>query len=647
MSATPASLAELLGGYRNHVLLRVIAGSQAYGLAMPSSDTDERGIFVLPPAAHAALREPADHLQDERGDVVYYSLRKFLGLAMAANPSALELLYSPADCLLFCAPAAEPLLAERAMFVTKRCVDSHVGYARAQIHRARGQNKWINNPQPVEAPRRESFCHVIVGVWPGTTVDRSAMPLRPQPLATSGIDLREYHCAALEHVPRTYRLYHYGQSAKGVFRNGQLVCESIPKEHEWSHLRGLLVFDEAGWEQARRDHTNYWQWREQRNEARWRTQEAGEIDYDAKNLMHTFRLLGSAEAILREGQPRVRFDGDERTFLLRVRAGALGYDELIERAQAKIDELLGLAQATTLPAAPDADAVEELQRCVTHAWQKTVVTVVALQPSRTRDDEAVHGVTAAKRQAIIDALADLSRELSIRILHACESGSRAWGFESVDSDYDVRFLYARECDWYLRVRAGKDSLVRMLPGALDLAGWDLRKALGLFASSNAALFEHLGSAIVYGDTDGLLQRLRTLVPEFFNPIAVGNHYLGLARKMCEAYLGAEQVNVKKLFYVLRPIAALQWIEQRLSMPPTRFDDVLAGSDLSAVERTWIGELQAQKVALREVDAIEFDPRVRAWIDDRMRHFESSVKALPYRGGRIELLDAVLAETLRS
>lgn len=195
------------------------------------------------------------------------------------------------------------------------------------------------------------------------------MPLRPVPLAQSGVDLREYHCAALEHVPRTFRLYHYGPAARGVFREDVLVCESIPREDEFTRLRGLLIYDETGYSRAKRDHEHYWQWRALRNEARWRTQEAGELDYDAKNLMHTFRLLMSADSILRRGAPRVRFEGPERDELLRIRAGAYSYDELVARAEERIAALEELRVAARLPAAPAPEFIDDLLRTVTERWE--------------------------------------------------------------------------------------------------------------------------------------------------------------------------------------------------------------------------------------------------------------------------------------
>jgi len=363
------TLQELLSDRNDHILLRVVSGSHAYGLATAQSDRDERGIFAVPQIDYVALSAPPEHLQDQRGDVVFYGLRKFLALAAAANPSALELLFAPSDTVLQCAPGGQLLWRHRQMFVTQRCLDSHVGYARAQIQRARGVNKWINNPQPEAAPRREAFCYVIDGPWPGQASSVNELPLRPRPLQETGIDLRQYHCAALERVPRTFRLYHYGDAAKGVFRDGNLVCESIPIEHETTRLRGLLVYDQSGYEKACTDHQNYWQWRRSRNEARWQTQERGEIDYDAKNMMHTFRLLLSAEAILQRGEVRVRFDGADRDFLRSVRAGQHSYEALVEQAECKVQALVAAQPRCGLPAAPDDRAVEQLLREITALWE--------------------------------------------------------------------------------------------------------------------------------------------------------------------------------------------------------------------------------------------------------------------------------------
>ena len=245
-------------------------------------------------------------------------------------------------------------------------------------------------------------------------------------------------------------------------------------------------------------------------------------------------------------------------------------------------------------------------------------------------------------EAIESAIQDVERSQDVKVLFACEAGSRAWGFASPDSDYDVRFVYVHRLDWYLRVSQGRDTIERMLPGDLDLSGWDLRKALALFHGSNAVFFEHIGSGIVYRDHGGLRRDLGALVPRFCNPIAVGHHYLGLAKRIHAEHLGSERVNLKKLFYVLRPLAAFRWVELRASAPPTAFADVLAGIDLDDRQRAWVDGLWKQKMAASERDASTIDPGIRDWIDEWMARCAESAKSLPHRGGDPAQLDALLA-----
>jgi predicted nucleotidyltransferase len=251
------------------------------------------------------------------------------------------------------------------------------------------------------------------------------------------------------------------------------------------------------------------------------------------------------------------------------------------------------------------------------------------------------------REAIDDALAAIESEQSVRVLFACESGSRAWGFASPDSDYDVRFVYVHHLDWYLRVSAGRESIERMLPLDLDLSGWELRKALALFGTGNATAFEHLGSDIVYRDVGGLRAALLALLPSFFNPIAAGHHYLGLASRMHAEHLGGAQVNLKKLFYVLRPLAAYRWIELRSTMPPTAFAGVLAGIDLEAEPRGWIDELMVRKQTIHERGESPLDPRLRRWIADWLARSRETADSLPRSGGNRDDLDRLSATTVRA
>lgn len=358
-------LIDLIEHHRQRIIFETVAGSRAYGTAHAHSDEDIRGVFVLPSTAYLSLQEPPRQVSDSKGDIVYYTLGRFLELALKANPNIIELLYMPEDCIRVQTTHWEQVVGLRQSFITKQAYASHVGYAQAQIKKARGRNKWVNRPQPETPPAQEDFCWIL----PRDTESSVDRPYRPQPLKTAGIDLTACHATALEHTSGLYRLYHYGPEAQGVFRDGNLACESIPLSEEAGRCIGLLIYNKGAYERALDDHRHYWDWRRLRNEARWRSQERGAIDYDAKNMLHTFRLLLSGEHILREGRPLVRFDGPALELLKGILAGEYGYDELIRMAEEKIMELGRLHAASSLPEMPDQNRAGELLRELTGAWE--------------------------------------------------------------------------------------------------------------------------------------------------------------------------------------------------------------------------------------------------------------------------------------
>ena len=195
---------------------------------------------------------------------------------------------------------------------------------------------------------------------------------------------------------------------------------------------------------------------------------------------------------------------------------------------------------------------------------------------------------------IAAALDRIAAEENIRVVYAGESGSRAWGFESVDSDYDVRFLYLHPTEWYLTIQTKRDVIERPGQGRLDISGWDLRKALGLFRTSNPPLLEWLQSPIIYQESGSVASRLRQLMPDYYSPISCMYHYLHMAQGNYREYLRGEEVWVKKYFYVLRPVLACRWIEQGFGVVPMAFttlvDRLVTDSDLRAA----IDQLLAEK-----------------------------------------------------
>lgn len=177
------------------------------------------------------------------------------------------------------------------------------------------------------------------------------------------------------------------------------------------------------------------------------------------------------------------------------------------------------------------------------------------------------------RTRILEKLEEIETTKNVKILFACESGSRAWGFASPDSDYDIRFIYMHDSDYYLSLWEKSDVIEFMTEDDLDGSGWDLRKALQLLSKSNAPLMEWLFSPVVYDGDDVFLSQMRSLATACFSPIAVLHHYLGTTKNfmdVCEK----EEVKLKSYFYALRTALAGKWIIENNTFPPVAFADLL-------------------------------------------------------------------------
>jgi len=179
------------------------------------------------------------------------------------------------------------------------------------------------------------------------------------------------------------------------------------------------------------------------------------------------------------------------------------------------------------------------------------------------------------RSIILQQLARIEREHRVNILFACESGSRGWGFASPDSDYDVRFVYLHRLPWYLSVHGGRDVIELPINGALDINGWELRKALGLLYNSNPVLLEWLRSPVIYRQRTLWVKRLRVLAARYFSCLRGYRHYVSMAKKNLRGHLSGEQVRHKKYFYVLRPLLAARWIREYRSVPPMSFSELVS------------------------------------------------------------------------
>lgn len=213
---------------------------------------------------------------------------------------------------------------------------------------------------------------------------------------------------------------------------------------------------------------------------------------------------------------------------------------------------------------------------------------------------------------INEKLDEIERKEGVRILHAVESGSRAWGFASPDSDYDVRFVYVRPKDDYLRLDEPRDVIEWQLDEVLDINGWDLKKALKQFARGNATLFEWSESPIVYRTTDEWA-RIKEVSKQYFSEKAAVYHYYGTANSTLQGYLLGDTVRYKKYFYALRPLLAARYIEKYHTAPPVLFDDLLK-MDLPEYLRQAIDELLEVKKRTTEGEENPQMPAIREFIE---------------------------------
>jgi hypothetical protein len=331
------------------LLLECISGSKAYGLQTASSDTDLKGVYYLPKKQFYGL-EYTQQVSNESNDEVYYELGRFVELLVRNNPNILELLASPAHCILYRHPIMEQLQLD--MFLSKLCKDTFAGYALTQVRKARGYKKKFVNP--VEEERRSvlDFCFVPQGP--------DSLPLK-QWLHQHAYQQDRCGLSSIAHAKGLYALFYDADDTLGYSGvigselSNEVVLSSIPMgEKEIAYL----FFNQEGYSAYCREYREYWDWVEKRNETRYLGNVHHGKGYDAKNMMHTIRLLQVAEEILSTGKLQVlRPNRDE---LLAIKAGNHQYDELLALANILMERIEAAAQMSTLPPEPDREAVEKV-----------------------------------------------------------------------------------------------------------------------------------------------------------------------------------------------------------------------------------------------------------------------------------------------
>lgn len=250
-------------------------------------------------------------------------------------------------------------------------------------------------------------------------------------------------------------------------------------------------------------------------------------------------------------------------------------------------------------------------------------------------------------ETIKNRIGQIEKEQEVEIFYAIESGSRAWGFESSDSDYDVRFIYKHKRGWYINVLPKTDTIEYPIVDEFDYSGWDIRKALFLLNKSNPVLFEWLQSPIVYKKDDKLYRLLKEVANHYFSPIATVYHYLHMAKGNYRTYLQKEIVKVKKYFYVLRPILACKWVETKKEPPPMEFERLLKEQEIEKDLVNEIEELLKRKKSGIELGLEPKRKRINLFIEKNIDYFENKTKIFePKNKPDSKLLDECLVRIVK-
>lgn len=226
---------------------------------------------------------------------------------------------------------------------------------------------------------------------------------------------------------------------------------------------------------------------------------------------------------------------------------------------------------------------------------------------------------------IVEKLHEIEHEENVRILLAVESGSRAWGFASPDSDYDVRFIYVHPLDWYLGLEKKRDVIELPINDDLDINGWDLSKTLQLLHKSNPTLFEWFSSPIVYIETE-FAGRFREFMKQYYSSKSGLAHYLSMASSNYHAYLRGDVVKAKKYFYVLRPVLACKWILEKGSQPPMLFSELME-SELAPEYVPILNELLDIKMNRPEIHEIPQIPELNAYLDNSFSEVQERLNSI--------------------
>jgi uncharacterized protein len=343
---------------QNLIIFEAVMGSHAYGTNLPTSDTDVRGIFVQPLDDILGFGK-VDQVSDEKNDVIYYEIGRFLDLLKSNNPNILEILAAPVDCTRIMDPIMKLIFEHSDKFLTKKCRWSFGGYAVEQIRKARGLNKKMNWEEN-EMVRKTvlDFCYVLQ--------EGGSMPVkdwidRNNAYHGCSYSYKDYSLVAIDHAKDTYAMYFFLSDAGGIVSDPEVANDvqliSIPKG---KMVEAYMLFNKDGYSSHCKKYKEFLEWKENRNETRVNMAKAHGKKYDGKNMCHCLRLLNVANEIADGKGLHVRRSPEEIKKLIAIRKGEYEYEDLLAEAEGLIDRMDKAFEASSLPDKVDNELVNEI-----------------------------------------------------------------------------------------------------------------------------------------------------------------------------------------------------------------------------------------------------------------------------------------------
>lgn len=231
------------------------------------------------------------------------------------------------------------------------------------------------------------------------------------------------------------------------------------------------------------------------------------------------------------------------------------------------------------------------------------------------------------RTQISNHLREIEEQYNVKILFAVESGSRAWGFASKDSDWDVRFIYVHEPEWYFHIEEQKDTIEQMFPDEVDASGWDLKKALRLFKRSNPSFFEWIHSPIIYEMDETFIDEIKKMEDEYFDADKAMFHYNHIYKKHNDRYITENGLPLKRFLYYLRGILVCKWLTDKGTVPPVRFSELVDTTIEDENIKKKIEHLLEQKKQSKEHNLEPVDEELFSWAENWAEYYNQKVEKL--------------------